>query len=123
MDAQPVAVTQTVVHVPTATLPAPDVEIGAWETPWKRLLPLWRHAVWLMALFVLCAISVGVRLDVQKARIELDRNAAMQAEARIVNERLTLEYDARRRAVAMENVASHFALGGNSRVVTVGGAP
>ncbi len=122
MDAKSLAVSPSLtMAAPAVTaLPAPDVEIGSWEAPYHRLLPLWRHAVWLGVFFALSAIAVGVRLDVQRTRIELDRNSSMQKEAGVLHERLQLEYDARRRAVAMESAAAQLALSANAPIVVVG---
>ena len=63
-----------------------------------------------------------VRLDVQQLRKDINRNARAQREAQLLNDRLRLEFDARSRAVAMEAVATEFAMGTAARVVRVGGA-
>lgn len=89
---------------------------------WRRLLPLWRHAVWAVVLFAVCAVAVSVRLDVQQLRKDLDRNARLEHEARLLNERLRLEIDARRRVVAVEQYAGALALGADARVVTLAGS-
>ena len=57
----------------------------------RRLLPLWRHGVWLCSLFAVLACAAAIRLDVQQMRKDLDRNTRAQREARILNERLQLE--------------------------------
>ena len=85
----------------------------------RKLLPLWRHGVWLGALFVVLACAVAVRLDVQQMRKDLDRNTRAQREALILNERLQLEVDSRRRAVAMEAVAAQLAMTTEARIVSV----
>lgn len=102
-------------HGATTTLAPIEEVVGA--VPSARLVPLWRHAVWLVALFAVCAYAVDVRLDVQQLRKDLDRQGRNETEARVLNERLHLEMDARRRAVAMEQVASRMGLTSEARVV------
>ncbi len=85
-----------------------------------RLWPLWRHAVWVVALFLVSAVAVSVRLDVHQLRRDLDRNARTQREAQVLNERLRLEIDARRRAVAVDSVADAMGMGADIRVVRLG---
>ena len=81
------------------------------------MLPLWRHAVWLVSLFAVLACAAVVRLDVQQLRKDLDRNTWAQREAGVLNDRLRLEVDARRRIAAMEAVAHQLALGPDARIV------
>jgi hypothetical protein len=88
----------------------------------RRLLPLWRHGVWLCSLFVVLASAAAIRLDVQQMRKDLDRNTRAQREARILNERLELEVASRRRAVAMEAVAAQMAMSADARMVSVKGS-
>ena len=103
--------------LPTAEMLAPAAQ--QWRLGAQRLLPLWRHLVWLTALFVVLAAWVQVRLDVQQLRGDLDRNTRMTREARITNDRLRLEMDARRRASAVEEVAGRMAMTSNASVVRV----
>lgn len=103
--------------LPTAEMLAPAAR--QWRLGAERLLPLWRHAVWLSALFVVLAAWVQVRLDVQQLRTDLDRNTRMTREARISNDRLRLEMDARRRASAVEAVAGRLAMDGSAAIVRV----
>ncbi len=88
-----------------------------------HLRPLWRYAVFAACLFGVTAFAVAVRLDVQQMRKDLHRNARLQREARILNDRLHLELDARRRAVAVEAVAARLHLGPRARIVRVEDAP
>jgi hypothetical protein len=88
----------------------------------QRLWPLWRYAWFLAALFVVSAIAVAVRLDVQQVRKHLDRNDAAMREAEVAHQRLLLEIDARRRAVAMQGVAAELGLGPGPTVVHVAAA-
>jgi sensor domain CHASE-containing protein len=97
---------------------APVTDIGT-TSRFADLKPLWRHAVWLAVLFVVCGIAVSVRLDVQQTRKDLDRNARMEREARVMNERLRLELDARRRVKAVQEVADAMHLGPGARVVRI----
>jgi len=92
---------------------------SSWRLGLRRVLPLWRHAVWLVALFVVLAAWVQVRLDVQQLRTDLDRNSRHTREARILNDRLRLEMDARRRAVNVEAVAGRLAMTEDAAVVRV----
>lgn len=85
----------------------------------RRLLPLWRYLVYAVALFAVLAAAATVRLDVQQLRKDLDRNARATREARILNDRLHLEMDARRRILAMEQTAARLQLGPQARVVQV----
>lgn len=84
-----------------------------------RLLPLWRYGVWVAAAFVLLAAWVAIRVDVQALREDLDKAGRAHREARVVNDRLRLELDARRRAVAMEAAARELSLGPAVTVVAV----
>ena len=85
----------------------------------RRLLPLWRHGVWLCSLFAVLACAAAIRLDVQQMRKDLDRNTRAQREARILNERLQLEVASRRRAVAMEAIAVQLAMTSDARIIPV----
>lgn len=85
----------------------------------ERLVPLWRHAVWLVALFALLTMWVDVRVDVQQVRKDLDRSGRAHREARIQNDRLQLELDARRRSVVLESAARQLAAGDQAPIVRV----
>ncbi len=98
-------------------IPSADIEIGAWSSPWVRVLPLWRYLIVGGALFLMLTAAVAVRGDVQRTMKELDRNESLRREARINNERLRLEVASRRRAVAMEQVAGSLALGPEASLV------
>jgi len=103
--------------LPTAELLVPAAR--RWQLGARRFLPLWRHAVWLVALFLVLAAWVQVRLEVQSLRADLDRNTRMSREARILNDRLRLEMDARRRASNVEAVALRLGMGADAAVVRV----
>ncbi len=95
---------------PHATaLPAPRVLAPQWSA--SRLIPLWRHGVWFAAMFVVAMTAIAVRLDVQQLHKDLDRHTRLQREAVVLNERLSLELDARSRAVALEVLATQLELG------------
>lgn len=85
----------------------------------ERLVPLWRHAVWLVALFALLTMWVDVRVDVQQVRKDLDRSGRAHREARIQNDRLQLELDARRRSVVLESAAQQLAASDQAPIVRV----
>lgn len=96
--------------------------VAGWSTPVldrARLAMLGRYALFTACLFAVSAFAVAVRLDVQQLRKDLDRNTRMQREAGILNDRLHLEMDARRRATAVEVLASQLALGPEARIVRV----
>lgn len=105
--------TDVAVDLPSA--PATPAVAGALS----RLIPLWRYAVYALTLFAVLAAAATVRLDVQQLRKDLDRNARATREARILNDRLHLEMDARRRILAMEQAAGRLELGPQARVVHV----
>lgn len=75
-----------------------------------RFFALARHAVWLVSLFVVLAGWVQVRHEVQQLRKDLDRSGRARHEAQILNDRLQLEVDARRRTAAMEQIAAQLHL-------------
>lgn len=102
--------------VSTDTTGGPEITMG---TVGRRLLPLWRYGVWVLVLFATLICSVVVRIDVQSLRKDLDRNARAQVEAQVVNARLRLELDARRRSAAMAKVGSGLQLGDHAEVVDV----
>ena len=89
----------------TIALPAPDVEVRGWVSPWRRLLGLWRHGVWIGSCFALLAVAVSVRVEVQSLRKDIERAEARQREAALLQERLLLEVSARTRAASMERLA------------------
>ncbi|MCO4747444.1 MAG: hypothetical protein KC912_21770 [Proteobacteria bacterium] len=109
------------VHIREAAvaLPAPDVEVVGWASPWRRLVPLWRHAVWIGSGFALVAMAVSVRVEVQELRKDIERAEFRHREAGLLHERLQLEVDSRRRAVAVEAVASELAVGTPAKVERV----
>jgi hypothetical protein len=100
-----------------ATMPIPEIDADAEPRRWQRLVPLWRYAVWAAALFLVCAAAVAVRVDVQQLHKDLDRNGRLEREARVLNERLRLERDARRNAVAVQAIATEFGLTADARIV------
>lgn len=100
-------------------LPAPDVEVVGWSSPWRRLVPLWRHGVWMTSCFVLAAMAVSVRVEVQELRKDIERAEYRQREAGLLHERLQLEVDARRRAAAVEAIATELSVGAHVQVERV----
>jgi len=106
-----------------ASIPAPDVEVHSWVSPWSHLVPLWRHAAWLAILFAVCAVSVSIRIEVQGLQNDLSRNARLQREAVVLHERLQLEWSVRRRTAAIEAVADRMALTSAVPLVSVEGRP
>lgn len=103
---------QTLIAVATLQARAPE-----WRRALVRLVPLWRYAVWGLAVFVLLATWVDVRLDVQGLRKDLDRTGRAEREQRVLSDRLRLEIDARHRAVRMEQVALQMGLASTVPVV------
>ena len=98
-----------------AALPVPQVVVPQWSA--SRLVPLWRHGVWLAAVLDVAMTALAVRLDVQQLPKDLDRHTRLQRDAVVLNERLHLELDARSRAVALEALASELELGSDAVVV------
>jgi hypothetical protein len=90
-----------------------------WQTGLRWLLPLWRHAVWLVALFALLTLWVDIRVEVQQLRKDLDRSGRAFREARLHNDRLRLELDARSRAFALEAAATELGLSDQASLVDV----
>lgn len=84
-----------------------------------RFWPLWRHAVWAAALFAVCTLAVGIRVEVQRIRKDLDRIDAEHRSALVKNDRLRLEIDARRRATATRRAAAEGGLVPDAHVVVV----
>jgi len=93
----------------------------AWHGALRRLIPLWRHAVWVVALFALVLEWVDVRVETQQLRADLRRSESAHREALEENEHLRLELDARHRALAME--AAGAELGLTSDVTTTIASP
>lgn len=107
-------------HNPIAALTTASVGYSGLHS----LRGFWRFGAFSVCLFAVTAFAVMVRLDVQSVRKDLSQNARTQREAGILNDRLRLEMDARRRAVAVEVVATNLDLGPDARIVMVdGGQP
>jgi hypothetical protein len=99
----------------TAAAPGPT----EWQAGLRWLVPLWRHAVWLVALFALLTLWVDIRVEVQQLRKDLDRSGRAFREARLNNDRLRLELDARSRAFALEAAATELGLSDRAVLVDV----
>jgi hypothetical protein len=99
------------------TLPAPRTSVA------RRLVPLWRHGAAAACLFVVLVVSAFIRLDVQQLRKDLDRTSRATLEAQVLNDRLTLEMESRRRAIALERAATQLALGPAAALVSVEAQP
>ena len=95
------------------------VVTSEWRAALRWLVPLWRHAVWLVALFLLLTLWVDIRVDVQQLRKDLDRSGRAYREAQVHNDRLRLEIDARRRAFALEAAAKELGLSDRASLVDV----
>ena len=85
------------------------------------VVPLWRHLVWLIALTAVGSFAVAVRIDVQRTQKDFERTVRTQREAHVLQDRLRLELDSRRRASAMEGLAESHAMIPNPNVVHVEG--
>lgn len=105
-------------HSVTSQIPSADVELLATTSPWSGLLALWRHAVWVGMLFVLLVVFLTVQLSVKQTVLDLERNVQLTREATLQHERLRLEVQTRRRAVAMEGLATALHLTGDVPMVT-----
>jgi ferric-dicitrate binding protein FerR (iron transport regulator) len=104
----------------TVALPLPHVRPSV-AGALTRLRPLWRHAAWLVAFGAVIALAVAVRLDFQQMRKDYERTSRAQREALILQDRLRLELDARRRASAMEALAVRHGLVDHPAVVNLRG--
>ena len=109
---------RTVSLAPTSDLALPTTP--EWRGTLSRLAPLWRHAVFVTSLFVLLAAWIEIRVEVQQLRKDLDRSGRTHRESRVLNDRLRLELDARRRAVALEAAAARLSVGESARVIRIG---
>ena len=76
-----------------------------------------RHSVWVVAVMIVAAALVRVRLEVTELRERLDRSARGLEAAEVLNSRLAAELDARRGASSMQEAASTLGLVHPSHVV------
>ena len=102
----------------TSQIPSADVELTTSANPWMGLVALWRHAVWFGLLFAILVGAVSVRLAVRQSVLDLERNNQLMREATLQHERLRLEVQTRRRAVAMEELAKALELSPDVPMVT-----
>lgn len=86
----------------TMTVYAKPSEMESEIAIWVRILPLWRYGIWFGALFLLIAVAIVVRLDVQRLQMDLDRNDRLSSEAMIIQERLDVELNVRTRLGAVQ---------------------
>lgn len=105
-----------VTHGGETSVTGATTSTGEWQSGLRWMIPLWRHAVWLVALGALLTIWVDIRVDVQQLRKDLDRSGRAFREARVHNDRLRLELDARKRAFALEAAAAQLGLGDNAQL-------
>ena len=99
-----------------------EVEEKGFSHLYFRLLPLWRYAIWVAALFVLLAVAVAVRLDVQRLQMDLDRNDRVLRNATVLHERLNLEMNSRKRLMVVEAYAAQRGLEAAPIVLVEGGS-
>jgi hypothetical protein len=102
-----------------ATTPVASSRANEWQAGLRWLVPLWRHAVWFVALFALLTLWVDIRVEVQQLRKDLDRSGRAFREARVHNDRLRLELDARSRAFALEAAAGELGLSDRASLVDI----
>jgi hypothetical protein len=100
-------------------LPGTEARLSRDAMTIANVIPLWRHMFWLAAVFTALVVSVEVRLDVQQLRKDLDRNERSQRSADVVNDRLRLEYDSRRRAESVAAVASRMGIEETVEIVRI----
>ena len=84
---------------------------------WRKFLPVWRHVVWLTCVIVLVASQALIRVDVQRMRTELARNAVAQRHAQLMHQRLDLEMDVRNQVGALEKRGHLLGLSDEVRLV------
>ena len=90
---------------------------------WRQFLPLWRHVAWLVCVIALVACQALIRVDVQRMRTELARNAVAQRHAQLLHQQLDLEMDVRNQAGALEQRAESLGLSDEVRLVWLREAP
>lgn len=76
-----------------------------------------RYGIWLACLIVVVMVWLQVRIEVHQLRKDLHRTSAAIDQARVLQQQLTLELDARRRVVEAERHAVELGLG--DQVTTV----
>jgi len=90
---------------------------------WRQFLPLWRHLTWLACVVFLVACQALIRVDVQRMRTELARNAVVQGQAQLLHQRLQLEQDVRNQAAALERRGRSLGLSDEVHLVWLREAP
>lgn len=76
-----------------------------------------RYGIWLACLIVVVMVWLQVRIEVHQLRRDLDRTGAAIRKARVLNQRLALERDARRRLIEAERVAAELGLTDDVEIV------
>ncbi len=99
----------------TLTAPLPRTTLLA------RLRPLARWGVALLLLVGILGTWLHVRIEATQLRHDLDRTARATLEARVLHDRLTLELQTRRRAVAMEKAAAALGLNADATLIRAPG--
>jgi len=106
-----------------AQLPARSPVVREALQQWRQFLPLWRHLSWLACVIFLVACQALIRVDVQRMRTELARNAVVQGQAQLLQQRLELEQDVRNQASALELRGQSLGLADDVRLVWLREAP
>lgn len=102
----------------SATQEAPSVSRAAEQTGFHGWA-VGRYAIFLLISAVVVAAGAWVRVDVQAQRKDLERVRRATVEASVLNDRLLLERDARRRMMALEPRATAAGLGQQAKLVDV----
>ena len=87
------------------------------------LKPLVRYLFIGAVLFAFAVLGVMVRVESQEIRKDIDRNRRMQDSAQLLNQRLRLELDARRRVMAVESAARSLGIDAPAEVTRVAEPP
>ena len=69
-----------------------------------------RYGIWLICLVTVLMVFLQVRIEVHELRKDLGRTRTAIREARVLNQRLSLEMDNRRRLVEAERIAVDLGL-------------
>lgn len=104
------------------TASSPDVSLATLVIPWKRLLPMWRVAVFSTVVLGLAMTNLAVRLSTIQLRKDIQTVEARQMAAEQVRARLELDRASRHAAVPLESVAAALGLGPTHTVkISLGG--
>jgi len=82
-----------------------------------------RYGVWFACLVTVMMVWLQVRIEVHELRKDHDRTVTAIREARVLNQRLGLEIDSRRRIVEAERIAAELGLTDDVSIVEASEGP